>query len=77
MKSFGVTIQMNPPPPPAIFLHGTIYFKYKVLTFESVDEIVYVTIQINPLWLQPCGFCFSAFWKETGNFAKNFCERVV
>ena len=38
MKSYGVTIQMKPLKQ---YFHIALFIKYVVLTFESVDEILW------------------------------------
>ena len=38
MKSYGVTIQMNPL---QLYFHMLLFVLYVVLTFESVDEILW------------------------------------
>ena len=46
MKSYGVTIQMNPFQQ---YFHMVLFVSYVVLTIESMDDIHVVTIRMKPL----------------------------
>ena len=60
MKSYGVTIQMKPLQQ---YFHMVLFVQYVVLTFESVDEILWCD-HLNIFFfavLSHGSICFSAF----------------
>ena len=64
MKSYGVTIQVNPFQQ---FFHMLLFVLYVVLTFESVDEILwcYHSKETSSIVLSHGAICFvcsSNFW---------------
>ena len=70
MKSYGVTIQMKPLQQ---YFHMVLFIQYVVLTFESVDEILWCfhSNETSLAVLSHGTVCFSAFHKmKFGNFVK-------
>ena len=64
MKSYGVTIQVKPLQQ---FFHMLLFVLYVVLTFESVDEILWCdhSNETSSIVLSHCNICFvrsSNFW---------------
>ena len=77
MKSYGVTIQMRPL---QHYFHTVLYIWYVVLTFESVDEILWRdhSNRTSSAVLSHGTISFSAFYNtKFGNFVEFLLRPLV